>query len=484
MSEAAVGAGASARRAIWGLLDQGLSSLINFGVGFLIARSVSEVAFGAFSVAFATYIVTLVATRALASEPFLIRHSHQPVRHWRVAVAGATGVALLLGSAAGAIVVVLGGVVGGLLAEALLPLGLAFPGLLLLDTLRFAFVARGRPAGAFACDLAWVVLLLPTLGGLQASGAMSVGPAIMTWGITALLVSVIAMAAAHTAPSLRSAVGWWRRHRDIGGRYVVEGLLSLAASQTTIVVLGAIVGLAAAGGLRGAQLLIGPIQVVLIGLTIVAIPEGVQILARSGRRGLVTAAILVSGVVSTVAIGYALVLAGMPGEMGAMILGDTWDRASPVLFLMGMAYAGATAGLGAGIGLRVLADARRSLRVRALDAIAQSAGGITGALLGGAPGAAAGLLVGAWIGATGSWWQFRAAIRAAGPGDPSTGVSRAGDGRWKRLTGAMVAAPPGCAGGEEASDGQASRDGSESIPAVGTAGRQRSDPDHGGESGR
>ena len=43
----------------WGFADQAVSSLSNFLLGFLVARSVDAAAFGAFSVAYATYLVTV-----------------------------------------------------------------------------------------------------------------------------------------------------------------------------------------------------------------------------------------------------------------------------------------------------------------------------------------------------------------------------------------------------------------------------------------
>lgn len=426
-----VGTG-SAKRAVWGFLDQGVSSLINFGVGLLVARSVTQTAFGAFSIAFALYIVLLVATRALASEPLLIRHSHQPVRHWRRAVAGATGMALLLGGAAGPAIALVGVLVGGLVAEALVPLSVALVGLLLQDTLRFAFVARGRPAAALAIDLAWLAMLAPALIILDGRGGDVLGWSILIWGATAFVAASAGFVVARTAPSPSKALLWWARHRDIGPRYLAEGLMSLAASQTTVIVVGAISGLGAAGGLRGAQLLLGPMQVLLIGLSIIGIPEGVAMLRARGARSLVPPALILSAVMCGMALAYGLALTALPEELGELVLGDTWDQARPLLLLMALAYAGVTAGLGAGIGLRVLADAPRSLRSRATDALAQTTGGIGGAAMGGASGAAVGLAIGGWLGAGATWRQFLAAVRAAASSDDGSALvtgSAPGDGR-------------------------------------------------------
>jgi hypothetical protein len=51
------------RPAGWGVADQALSSLTNFVVGIYIARSLDTKEFGAFSLAFATYVIALNASR-------------------------------------------------------------------------------------------------------------------------------------------------------------------------------------------------------------------------------------------------------------------------------------------------------------------------------------------------------------------------------------------------------------------------------------
>ena len=51
-----------ARRAGWGVADQALSSLTNFAVGVFVARQLGPTEFGAFSLAFATYLLALNAS--------------------------------------------------------------------------------------------------------------------------------------------------------------------------------------------------------------------------------------------------------------------------------------------------------------------------------------------------------------------------------------------------------------------------------------
>jgi O-antigen/teichoic acid export membrane protein len=405
--------GGAARRAVLGFFDQAASSLINFAVGFLIARTVSDDEFGAFSIAFSFYVAVLVFVRALASEPFLIRHSGSDPAPWRVAVSASTGVALLVGLLGGLALALVGIVLGGSVGEAMVPLGIVLPGLVLLDTMRFAFIARARPQGALACDVAWLVLLVAALLAIDVAGISGLVPPIAAWGGSALAVVIIALVATSTSPSPREAVRWLRIHADIAPRYAAEALIALTATQVTIIIVGVIAGLAAAGGLRGAQLLIGPMQVLLIGLGSIAVPEGAALVRAGGPRRLLRPTIGVSVGLTVTVLVYGVLLMAMPDQIGTMLLGETWPQAEVVLGPLVIAYAGVSGGLGAAIGLRVLADARTSLRSRVVDATAQTTGGVGGAWVGGAFGAASGLAIGSWIGAAVAWLSYRSSLRRA-----------------------------------------------------------------------
>src|SRR5437773_1671247 len=110
------------RRAGWGVADQAASSLTNFGAGIFVARSVSPQAFGAFSLAFATYLVAMNVVRSLASEPLVVRYSAAPRPQWREATKAATGTAIVTSVILGVGCVLVAATVGGSLREALLAL--------------------------------------------------------------------------------------------------------------------------------------------------------------------------------------------------------------------------------------------------------------------------------------------------------------------------------------------------------------------------
>lgn len=114
-------------RAGWGVADQALSSLTNFAVGIYVARSLGTSGLGAFSLAFATYLIALNASRGLATDPLVVRYSGTEPALWRRAVASSTGVATAVG--AGAASVAAGMLLSGSTGAAFVALGVMLPGL-------------------------------------------------------------------------------------------------------------------------------------------------------------------------------------------------------------------------------------------------------------------------------------------------------------------------------------------------------------------
>jgi O-antigen/teichoic acid export membrane protein len=409
---------AAVRRVSWGFGDQALSSLVNFGVGVLVARTVGADEFGAFSLAFVTYTVALITSRALASEPFLIRHSATGEAAWRTAARGSSGIALSVAVLAGLIVAAIGLIIDGAVGRAFLALSICLPGLLSQDMWRFAYIARGRAHWAFIVDLAWLTLLVPGLLALGAIGSETIVLPILVWGGSATIVALGSHIGSRIVPSVREATGWWRRHRDIGPRYVLEALISMGATQASVYALVTFAGLAAAGALRGGQILLGPMQVLLMGVGITAVPEGVRMVNRGGPGRLHRPAVIVSILVAGSTILWGLIISQLPDAIGVALLGATWASAKGLIVPLAIAYAIGSLALGAGIGLRVLADARRSLRARSADAIAQATGGVLGAYLMGALGTAIGLALGSIVGFTAHWLYFTASLRQRRSGPP------------------------------------------------------------------
>lgn len=374
------------QRVGWGIADQAVSSLTNLALGVMVARAVSTSEFGAFSIAFLTYITTLGLSRALTSDPLVIRFSTATTERWRDAASSASGAAFVFGAVVGVGCMSVGLVVGGTLGAALAPLGLTLPGLLVQDTWRFAFFARTRGGAAFLNDLVWAGVLFPALAALIAFGHSTVGWIVLVWGAAATVAALVGVVQARTLPDPGSVPSWWRAHRDLSGRYAVEFAATSGASQAAVYGIGAISGLAAVGALRGADLLFGPMNVLIAGLVLTEVPHGARTLLHSTRRLYRNSLVLSAGIAAAGAL-WGGVLLLIPASLGRSFLGETWAPARELVPALTVLTVGRGITLGAITGLRALAAARRSLRARVISSAGVLVGGLAGAAIAGAVGA-------------------------------------------------------------------------------------------------
>src|SRR6188472_939917 len=81
----------SSSRLTGALADQMLSSATNFALGFVIARTLGPVDFGAFNLAFAAYLIALGSSRSMNTDPLMIRYSAGSAARWRTGTSSATG---------------------------------------------------------------------------------------------------------------------------------------------------------------------------------------------------------------------------------------------------------------------------------------------------------------------------------------------------------------------------------------------------------
>jgi O-antigen/teichoic acid export membrane protein len=399
-----------ATRVSWGLADQAVSSLTNFAVGLVVARSLGAVDFGIFALAWATFGGALNISRGLASDPFVVRFNGTSTDVWRAALRRATGTAVLVGLAAGAVGVGVGALIGGPVGAAFVALGVVMPALLLQDAWRFGFFAAGRGHQAFANDTVWAVALVPGLA--VAALNPSVVTFVLAWGGAAAVAALYGCFQARAVPRPLGCRSWLRDQRDLGARYVLENVSNSGAGQIRTYGLGAITGLVAIGSVRGAELLLGPFLAVLMGLSLVAVPEAARV-ARANPSRLPRFCLLLGGVQAVAALTWGLMLLFfLPDAIGTQLLGSVWPAASALLLPATLSVTFAGLSSGASTGLRALGAARRGLRAQLFTSAAYIVGGLTGAVVDGAVGSSWGVALGCLLG-SGAWWvQLRNAHRA------------------------------------------------------------------------
>ena len=376
------------RRTAWTLGDQTVSSLTNVALTIMVARSVSADEFGTFSLLFATYLVCITLVRGLTSEPLLVRFSAAEPTTLSRAVSqssGATVVAALL------LVLVLTAVVlaTGLVPELPALIFLAtLPGLLLQDHWRYALLAAKKPHKALANDVAWALAQLLAVTALALTDRLTLVLLVLAWGAAANVAALVGLLQVRVRPHVCRTAQWLREQGDLAGRYAAEGL-ALGANQATVFVLAAVAGLAAAGSLRAAQTMFGPLVVLNLGVQLALVPEAVRAATRSLRR-MTRLVLAAAGLLTTVTAAWSIVVLLLPNAAGEALLGSSWALAVPLLVYMAVDRLAYATIIGPFLGLRALADSRRSLRARMVGSALAVLGGVVGALVDGARGVAIG----------------------------------------------------------------------------------------------
>jgi len=298
------------------------------------------------------------------------------------------------------------------------------PGLLLQDAWRFAFFAAGRGRAALVTDIVWACALVPMFALVLASSLPVVGWATLAWGGAATLGALAGMALARLRPAPRKARAWWHEHRDIAPRFVGEVLVSTVAGQLTPYAVGIVGGLATVGILRAGEFLLGPFNVLFQGVQLIAVPQGSRIYARRAND-LIAFCRLLAVVYATAAAACGVAVVLLPDSVGLSIMGPIWTEARGVLVPLTVAFAFGGLAAGPDLGLRVLAAAHRSLRVRSITAILVVAGMVTGCSISGAAGAAWGKALVMAVGVAWWTWEFHGGFRdrerrVAAPAAPSS----------------------------------------------------------------
>ena len=396
-------------------MDQALSSLSNFALTFAVAHAVSTRRFGQFSLVLATYYVVLGCSRAVNTEPLVVRYSHRGPEEWRHATAKVTGAALGLGIATGAGCVLAGLFIGDGAGAALVALGVGLPGLLLQDSWRWAFIAVGRARLAAVNDAVWAMLLFPCLALYVGAGHSSVAVFVLMWGLAGWAAALYGAVQGRITPRPFATLTWWREERHLAPRYLCEFLALGGATQLSNYGVAMVAGLVAVGSLRAGWLLFGPFAVLLMGVRFLAVAEGVRVLQRSVDALRHTSLLIAAGL-GTAGLACGAVLLALPDFVGRALLDSNWDAGRTVIVPLTVYTAASGVALGAAVGMRVLLVATESLRVRLVAGSLMVTGGLVGAALGQGYGAAWGMALANAIGAVLWWQQYTTAIGRYGRG--------------------------------------------------------------------
>jgi len=396
--------GGTGSRAAWNLADQALSSLS------------TATDFGRFSVAFAVFSFTLGLSRTVANTPFVIRSTSQEPATARIEGARAAGLAGAFGLATLLLTAPVVLVWGGQYRSVVLAMAVLLPGLFVQDVWRSTLLARGRPAAATVNDLVWVALQVVALAACLAADRTSPPVLIFAWALPGWVAAAVGVWQWGVVPRFAAASSYLRSHLDISRFLVAEYLAVLGSTQLAWLLVAALGSPQDVGALRGALTLLGPLNILGMGVYTFALAE---VLRRPGMstRDLLRLCAALSAGLGLADLAWGGTLLALPDSWGRALLGQTWSLASATLLPLTVFTAAVAMSTGPVLALRSRADTRSSFLVYLVFGPLLLVLCVLGELRFGVRGAAWGYAVAAVATAPLWWWQVRRVLSASPPAE-------------------------------------------------------------------
>ena len=313
--------------------------------------------------AFATYVIGAGVVRSLISDVYAVLYADEldpdaprPARY--PAARGAFGAAFLVAliGSVGCLVAAL--VAEGDLRSCLLVLAIGLPLLVMQDVARYISITRRDAFGASLNDGMWAVAFG---GGVVAVTLVSGFPgAVATfalWAIGGACGFFVASLRMRALPGIRAGIAFLRRVWRYSARYVGDWLALGASVQLGYYLLGATAGLALVGELRAGMLLIGPLNIVVVGAAIITVPELRRYYRSHGPSW--KPAVLLTAVLVGMTLAWFVVIVLLPDSFLRAVFGDGVDDTLdllPALFLYAVINMAAQGPL---VALRATGNARR-----------------------------------------------------------------------------------------------------------------------------
>jgi O-antigen/teichoic acid export membrane protein len=394
-------------------IDQALAGASNVLIAVLAARVLGVESFGLFGIVFIVYTMLQGVSRALVCDPLLV-HAEEATERPGEAI----GTSCVLGLGV-AVVVLFGGIGARMwdarLGDALIVLALCAPLLVLQDLGRYLGFATRRPSSSVALDATWLGLLVLAVVALFATDHRSLAWFIGAWAGSGAVTGLLVFGPRRHRGA-RPGLAWLRFTWSFSWRYLISYSATQGAALVGSSAVGALSGARALGAVQGTILLARPYGT----FQIAAVAAGVGEIARTGQdgRGVRRQGLRISGLTTAVALLNTAVMLVLPGALGRLVLGDTLERARPLLLATGVqlvclgVITGARAGL---LGARMI---RKAMRIDVASTVLLLLATVSGASADGAAGALWGVALAQGVLAVVWWtvfWAHTAQQRAVPP---------------------------------------------------------------------
>ncbi len=402
------------------MLDQGVSSVSNFAVGVVIARLSGLAGLGAYSLAYAAWLLVAAVHRALVTDPMAIMGDARHPTDTRANLKKGFAAEVTLGVTAGAVIAVLGGalLLAGQHSFGLSQLAVApwIPFLLLQDYWRWTGFMQAKPGKALANDFVYDLVQAAGFVVLLVAHIHSTPLAIAAWGLGALGGAVYGIWQFGVRPSVSNGMEWLKSKWPISRWLAATSTSGWGFTQLYGVLTAAILGPAALGGLKAAQNLVsGPTLVLVMAGGSLGLPEASRAYDKHGWQGLNRVARFVTGA-GLASVGLVFVVVVLFGRALLSILyGHQFAGYAPAAYAMAVAYVFTACSLGATMRLKVAMQTRLLFIVSLWGLLASSVGVVALAPAFGVLGVAIGYAIGTGLYAGGLIVAARWAARRQGP---------------------------------------------------------------------
>jgi O-antigen/teichoic acid export membrane protein len=307
----------------WGFLDQGLSSLTNFGLSLVTGRWLGPAALGQVAIGFAAYLIALTFQRALITDQLVIVTSvavpERAATSTRMALGMCIEFAVVVTVLLSGVAVVVGGTVGrGLLLVApwLMPL-------LIQDAWRVILFRDQRGQNAVANDATWVLGMI--LGLIPAWFIHNAWAIVAAWGFGAACGGLLGFfQTRYGVARLRESWRWWRAEAWPFARWwgTARAAFTVGA-QGAVFLLAALITATELGGFRAVQALFAPLSLILPAVGLPGLPTMAELYHSAPRSAWLLALRLSAGVTS-LAVAYMALLIAFRARAIGLVFGHAF----------------------------------------------------------------------------------------------------------------------------------------------------------------
>ena len=354
---------ASVRRVVsLTVIDQGASSLSNFGLSVLVVHGSGAREVGVFAIIITTYILVQGLVRSVTSDCLLTRSGATGELRVRFEQAGYL-FTLLAASALSLVLLGIAVVVGSSFAVPFVIFSIFFPLMAMQDFARYIGISRHDPAYSIRLDVAWIVVFGIAFIGLRSAGLVSLPWLFGAWAGAGALVGLSTVPAFLSVRKGTQALRFWITSEwSVGTRFAGQFLVGAFGIYGFLYVLVFVLSIDAIGLIKIAQLALAPVFVLFAGVQSAL----VSIVGRKMRenRHQATRFLNYVAVLMTVAMAiWTVAVYVTPAKDVADLFGPTWVQARPFMLWIGFSAAIGCVSTVYLIGLRAMRSANEVLRL-------------------------------------------------------------------------------------------------------------------------